>query len=264
MNKPYNKSWTELLLSAAGLGGFILIWELSGRAGLLPGTLIPLPSQVPQALAREMALPGIGLPGGLWMAKVLQSLGHYLRGVLGGIGAGVILGLTAGSLPKLAALLQGLVRLLRPIPPLAWIPFAIIWFGITPAASAFIIFVGVFWINFLSTLGTVQHSNPDFREVAHVFGFGRFLPRLLHVTIPESLPGMLTGIRTSLGMGWMAVVASELFGIPGIGERMNQAAGLLATDIVLVYMLTIAGLYTLFDSAFSLIQRRLTRWLPKE
>jgi NitT/TauT family transport system permease protein len=80
------------------------------------------------------------------------------------------------------------------------------------------------------------------------------------VQFPASLPGILIGVRTSLGQAWMAVVAAELFGVAGLGQRMNEASNLLATDIVVVYMLTIAALYSLIDTAFLLAQDRLLSW----
>jgi len=86
------------------------------------------------------------------------------------------------------------------------------------------------------------------------------LGRLRKVVLPAALPGMLSGLRTGLGQAWMAVVAAELFGIPGVGARMMQAASLLATDLVVVYMLTMALLYGITDSVFEFVRRRVLAW----
>jgi sulfonate transport system permease protein len=78
--------------------------------------------------------------------------------------------------------------------------------------------------------------------------------------LPAATPGIMVGLRTALGQAWMAVVAAEIFGVPGVGQRMMQGSSLLATDIVLVYMLTMAALYGLIDTAFVAAQNWLLRW----
>ncbi|MBP0575350.1 ABC transporter permease subunit, partial [Mycobacterium tuberculosis] len=82
------------------------------------------------------------------------------------------------------------------------------------------------------------------------FGFRSGWARLVKVILPAATPGLLTGIRTALGQAWMAVVAAEIFGVAGLGQRMMQASSLLATDVVVIYMLTLALLYGLVDTVF--------------
>ncbi|MBB3140477.1 ABC transporter permease [Halomonas organivorans] len=243
------------LLSLCGLAGFLGLWELALRSGLLPGSLVPLPSMIPGVLWAEIA-------DGIWLEVVTASLSHYAVGVLIGSLLGIAVGVAAALLPRFNAVHAWLARLLRPIPPLAWIPFAIIWFGINPSAAAFIISIGVFWINYFASHSAVRSVDPGYDEVARAFGHTGFMSRLTRVSLPAAAPGILGGLRAGLGQGWMTVVAAELFGIPGIGQRMMEASSLLATDIVVVYMLTIAGLYALFDFVFVSLQRRLLRWQP--
>jgi NitT/TauT family transport system permease protein len=140
------------------------------------------------------------------------------------------------------------------------VPFAILWFGVQPSAAVFIIAIGVFWIVFFATQGAVRGVDRDLIEVAQAFGFRSSAARLVKILLPASTPGILVGVRTALGQAWMAVVAAEIFGVPGVGQRMMQASSLLATDLVVVYMLTMAGLYGLFDSAFVALQGWLLRW----
>ena len=100
----------------------------------------------------------------------------------------------------------------------------------------------------------------DLVEVAEAFGFHSGLRRLQQILLPAAAPGILVGLRTALGQAWMAVVAAEIFGVTGLGQRMMQASSLLATDVVVVYMLTMAALYGLFDTAFVALQGWLLRW----
>ena len=243
------------LWSLGGLVLFLAVWESAVQSGLLPRTLVPPPSAVPRAFLSE-------LRNGFWIGSVLASLRHYLAGLAIGSAGGVAFGLATALSPRMEAATSGIARLLRPIPPLAWIPFALIWFGATEGAAAFIIAIGVFWVNYFATLAAVRAIDPGLFEVAAAFGQTGLGARLAKIVLPGASPGLLAGLRTGLGQGWMAVVAAELFGVAGVGQRMSDAAGLLATDVLVVYMLTIALLYAISDAAFLWISRRVLAWTP--
>ncbi|HYD99364.1 MAG TPA: ABC transporter permease subunit [Alphaproteobacteria bacterium] len=244
---------TYLALAAAGLALFLGLWELLPRLGLVNRTLLPPPSDIPAAFAAE-------LRAGYWQVAVVDSFRHYLYGLTLGTGLGVALGVAAALAPRFEAATAWVVRLLRPIPGLAWVPFAIIWFGISEQAATFIIVVGVLWINFFASYAAVRAVDRDLLEVADAFGHRRWLPKLVKIVLPAAAAGILGGVRTGLGQGWMSVVAAELFGIPGLGSRMMQASSLLATETVVVYMITIAVLYGLTDSLFGLLRDRVLAW----
>jgi NitT/TauT family transport system permease protein len=223
------------------------------RSGVMEARLAPPPSAIPGALFSEISQ-------GYWLFAVLDSLTHYSTGLLAGSVLGVTFGVAVALFPGLDRALAGVTRVLRPIPPLAWIPFAIIWFGIGETAAAFIISVGVFWLNYFTSLSAVRAVDRDFIELARAFGHGSIWARLTKVMLPAASPGIFAGLRAGLGQGWMTVVAAELFGIPGIGNRMMEASGLLATDIVVLYMLTIALLYGISDYIFVRISDRVLSW----
>ena len=239
----------------AGLAAFLLLWEAVARSGLMPATLLPPPSEIPATFWRE-------LEAGVWLRVVGQSLHHYLIGVVVGSLLGVAAGVCVGQSALIEAFQAGLARLLRPIPPLAWIPFALIWFGVSEAAAAFIIAISVFWLNYFATLAAVKIVDPGLIELARAFGHRGLYAELGKIVLPAAAPGIFGGLRSGFGQGWMVVVASELFGIPGIGQRMMDASGLLATNIVVLYMLTIALLYGLSDWLFQRLTQRFLAWLP--
>ena len=173
---------------------------------------------------------------------------------------GVALGVATGLSRPTEAFLGWVVRLLRPIPGLAWVPFAIIWFGVSTPAAVFIVAVGVFWICYFASLSAVRAVDRDLIEVAEAYGFRSVMAKLVKIVLPAAAPGILGGLRTALGQAWMAVVAAEIFGVAGLGQRMMQASSLLATDIVVVYMITMAGLYGIVDTLFVLAQGRILAW----
>lgn len=242
-----------IALPAAGLAGLLILWELAVRLGDLSSTVMPKPSDIPRAWWGEVE-------GGYWHAAILSSLGHYAAGLVIGAVSGAALGALSGLSRSLEAASRWVVRVLRPIPGLAWVPFAIIWFGASPSGATFIIIVAVFWLTFFAALVAVQQIDPDLIEMARAFGHGGFWSRLFGVVLPGAAPGILAGLRAALGQAWMAVVAAEMFGIPGVGARMMQAASLLATEIVVVYMLTMALLYAMTDIVFQLARGRILQW----
>lgn len=245
--------FSQHMLAGLGLAVFLIVWELVPTLGLVGPNILPTPSQLPAAFMRE-------LRSGAWLASVAASLGHYLMGLVVGGFAGVALGVATGMSRRLEAALSWVVRVLRPIPGLAWIPFAILWFGVEQTAAVFIIAIGVFWIVFFASQGAIRGVDRELIEVADAFGFRAWHEKLTKVLLPAATPGILVGLRTALGQAWMAVVAAELFGVHGLGQRMNQASSLLATDIVVVYMLTMAALYGLMDAGFIALQSRLMAW----
>lgn len=241
------------LLPLIGFVVFLALWEAVPRLGFVNAAFLPPPSALPEAFLREWR-------SGQWLLAIENSLGHYMTGLSTGVAAGVALGIATGMSRRAEQATSWVVRVLRPIPGLAWVPFAIIWFGVSPAAAVFIIGIGVFWIVYFASHGAVRAVDRDLIEVAEAFGFRAGHERLLKVMLPAALPGILVGVRTAIGQAWMAVVAAEIFGVAGLGQRMMQASTLLATDIVVVYMLTMALLYGLLDTGFVKLQNWLLRW----
>lgn len=243
----------RFLVPFLGVAVLLAVWQIASSTGLMSPVLVPPPSTLPLAFWSEVT-------GGMWLAAVANSFGHYAAGVAVGTVLGTTLGVSIALWPKLEAAQAGVARILRPIPPLAWIPFAIIWFGVSETAAAFIVAIGVFWLNYFAAASAVQLVDKGLVELARAFGHGGLYARLTKVILPAATPGILIGFRQGLGQGWMTMVAAELFGIPGIGQRMMEASGLLATDVVLLYMLTIALLYAATDVVFQHISNRLLAW----
>lgn len=240
-------------LAFAGLVAFLLLWEAVPYFGLVNPAFLPGPSALPKAFLSEVR-------SGAWLAAILGSLWHYFVGLISGSLLGAALGVLVGMSRTAEEATAWVVRVLRPIPGLAWVPFAIIWFGVNPSAAVFIIAIGVFWIVFFAAQGAIRGVDRDLIEVADAFGFTSAWQRLTKILLPAAMPGILVGVRTALGQAWMAVVAAEIFGVAGVGQRMMQASSLLATDIVVVYMLTMAGLYGFLDTLFVAFQTWVLRW----
>ena len=253
-----------------GLGGlvvFLLVWWV-GAMTTQPSYLVPGPLESVYAFIELFATsttivaPVLGsslvLPTGL--AHLAQTLFHYVPGLLLGAGCGIGLGLAMGWNGVLDDWLRPLVRVLRPIPPLAWIVFAIVWFGIHHTGAAFIVFVGAFWINFYGAYGGVEGVSTDLTDAASTLGVERDLSMLKLVALPSAAPQVLTGFRTSTGRCWMIVVGAELFGAPGVGYEIINASNNLAMATSVAYMFLISLAFLCMDVGFRLLERRVLAW----
>jgi len=253
-----------------GLGGllvFLLVWWI-GAMMTQPSYLMPGPLDSARAFidlfrtSTTIVVPVLGssleLPTGL--AHLTQTLFHYIPGLLLGAVCGISLGLAMGWNGALDDWLRPLVRVLRPIPPLAWIVFAIVWFGIHHTGAAFIVFVGAFWINFYGAYGGVEGVSNELTDAASTLGVERDLSMLKLVALPSAAPQVLTGFRTSIGRCWMIVVGAELFGAPGVGYEIINASNNLAMATSVAYMFLISLAFLCMDVGFRLFERRVLAW----
>jgi ABC-type nitrate/sulfonate/bicarbonate transport system permease component len=153
-----------------------------------------------------------------------------------------------------------IMEILRPIPPLAWIPLSILWFGIGDEQNEFIIFLGIFFPILVNTIVGVKNIDPILVRAARSLGASqrRLLTRIVFI---GALPQIITGVRIGLGVGWMALVAAELVGAnSGLGFVINDARSMLRTDIIIVGMLAIGLIGLLIDTAILALGRRLLPW----
>jgi ABC-type nitrate/sulfonate/bicarbonate transport system permease component len=159
-------------------------------------------------------------------------------------------------------MVEPLVELFRPIPPLAWIPIAILWFGIGTKSAAFIIFLGAFFPVLLNTASGVLSIDPLLIEAALTLDAD---PKdvIFKVLIPGAIHSIITGMRIGLGLGWMTLVAAEFSGVNqgyGLGYMIMTARDILRPDEILAGMLVI-GLTGLFiDGILRLVEKSLIRW----
>ena len=150
--------------------------------------------------------------------------------------------------------------MLRPIPPIAWIPLSILWFGIGDTQNQFIIFLGIFFPILINTITGVKGIESNLIRAARCLGAGEFAV-IRRVVWRAALPQILTGIRVGLGVGWMALVAAELVGAnSGLGFLINDACTVLRTDIVIVGMATIGLVGLILDRIIRVVARRFLPW----
>ena len=174
--------------------------------------------------------------------------------------AAIPLGVAMGWWKPVSDQLDPLIEMLRPIPPLAWIPLSILWFGVGDTQNQFIIFLGIFFPILLNTITGVRGVEPNLVRAARCLGAGEGAV-LRRIVLRASLPQIVTGIRIGLGVGWMALVAAELVGASsGLGFLINDARTLLRTDIVIVGMIAIGLVGLALDMLIRGLSRRVLPW----
>lgn len=170
------------------------------------------------------------------------------------------LGILMGWSRTAQNLLEPVFEMLRPIPPIAWIPLAILWFGISDLQNQFIIFLGIFFPLLINTIAGVKNVEHNVIRAARCLGASE-LHVLVRVVFPAALPQIVTGIRVGLGVGWMALVAAELVGATsGLGWLISDARTVLRTDIILVGMISIGIAGLVIDQGVRWVARRLLPW----
>lgn len=222
---------------------FILLWEI---IALLVSTPHILPTPISVALAFKELLFSPGPPGVEWAGELLgHTLVSFVRVIVGFCIAalsGILLGSLMGWWRVTRNLIEPIIELLRPIPPLAWIPLALLWFGLGFKPAVFLIWLGAFFPILSNTILGVESTSKNLIEVARTLG-AKQRHLLTKVILPSAIPSIMTGLTVGLGVGWMCLVAAELTGTnSGLGfmiiyyhwtmEPAKTIAGMLMIGLV--------------------------------
>jgi nitrate/nitrite transport system permease protein len=198
-----------------GLLGFVLFWQLVTTVA----ADLPTPLESFTTLRGLLASPfhdngpndkGVGLQ--LWASLQRVFMGFTLATLVA-----VPLGFAMGASKRIWSAINPIVQLLRPVSPLAWFPIGLVVFHRAPTAAVFVIFITALWPTVINTAFGVANVPEDHRNVARVFKFSRY-KYVRHVLAPHSLPSIITGMRISMGIAWLVIVAVEMLaGGTGIG-----------------------------------------------
>lgn len=235
-NKKREK-WTWLLISVTSVLTFLLIWEILVRLEIANPKYLAPPTKVIQAFIQKLTDP---TPDGVVLGvHFLASIKLAFTGYLLAIVIGVPLGLLMGYSETFDGLVNPIFEIIRPIPPIAWIPLSVIWLGIGLTAKAFIIFLAAFVPCVINSYTGVRLANPTLKNVAITCGATK-QEVFRTVSIPSALPLIFTGLRVALGNSWSTLVAAELVSATaGLGYMIQQGRSLVRPDIIIVGMLTI-------------------------
>jgi sulfonate transport system permease protein len=231
----------------------LAIWQGLFELGYLKPVILPPPTQVALAFGDLLMSGALVRHIGISVLRVLEG---FAIAALLGLGLGIAIGLSR-TLDRLTDLI---IQVVKPIPPIAWIPLAILWFGIGEQSKVYIIFLGAFFPIIINTIDGIRQTDNKFVEVARILAVPRF-KFVRQVVLPGALPAIMTGLRVGLMVAWMCVVAAELIAASsGIGYLIMDARQLSQSDVVLVGMITIGVIGKLMDSLIRRLEQRLITW----
>ncbi|OPY13070.1 MAG: putative aliphatic sulfonates transport permease protein SsuC [Syntrophus sp. PtaU1.Bin005] len=261
---------------------------------LVPVLFLVLWGVIDRQLNNEVILPGVGQVAALFLqptesliamgslaTNVAISLVRVLAGYLLAVCLAIPLGILMGYYGTAHRLLNGFLALFRPIPPLAWVPLVLAWFGVASLASmfgveegtaylylnnlklsmVFIIFIGAFYPVLTSAIHGVMGVRSTLLDSARVLGAGEW-DIFRKILLPAASPSIVNGMRIGLGVAWMCLVSAEMLpgSISGVGYLITHAYTLARTDIVIAGMISIGIVGAVLDLFFRLIEDRKFVW----
>ncbi len=239
----------------------LVVWQFA-TAGR-PYSLIPPPAEVWSEMV-DLAVGGVNddaFSGTLW-AHLAASLSRVYGGFALAAAAALPLGILIGRVPLIRALLDPVLQILRPVPVTAWLPLAMILFGLGPRSAFFLVFLGAFYPILVNTVFGVRSVEPRLFEAASMLGCTG-PAQFARVVLPAALPSIFTGLRLGLGFAWVVIVVGEMTGVQtGLGAIIMEARQLSRTEIVICGMAVIGVAGFISDWLVMQLGRRLLAWSP--
>lgn len=241
----------RIVLPLVSLAAILLLWELTARHSGWSAQVFPSPSKVMRGMG-ELIVNGM-----LWRHSVASlfrvTAGFYLAVIFA-----IPLGILLGRMETFNLMLNPVIQFLRPISPLAWIPLAVLWFGIGDKPAVFLIFLACFFPLVVATAIAARAINPVYFQVAANFKFTRW-ETIAKIIIPAIMLNVLTALRLTVGIGWLVVVAAEMLAVrSGLGYLILDSRNALRMDYVMVGMMMIGLIGIVLDD----LMRRLAYLHP--
>ncbi|MFW1753880.1 ABC transporter permease [Acinetobacter wanghuae] len=231
---------------------FIFLCEILVRNGTIEPYLLPAPSSLLQSF---MEL----LEGDLWQ-HIWASSWRVFLGFTIGSGLGLIFAILVGLNKQAEAFLEPSFSAIKSIPSLAWIPLLLLWLGIDESSKITLIAIGAFFPTYTNTVAAIQGVDRKLIEVAKVYRL-KYWQQIQQIVLPAASPGILTGLRNSLSLSWMFMIAAELIAATqGIGYLLSDGRETSRPDIVIIAIILLAILGKLTDSLVKILEVYLLRW----
>ncbi|SFP13916.1 taurine transport system permease protein [Mesorhizobium sp. NFR06] len=249
------------LVSAITILMLLAAWTVSASLQLVSPVFLPSPAAV---WAKFVVVARDGFVDATLLQHLVASLGRVFAALIAAIVVGVPVGLAIGVSRIGRGVFDPLLEFLRPIPPLAYLPLIVIWFGIGEPSKILVIAIAMLAPVALSTAAGVRGVSRERIDAARSMGATRS-QLIRHVVLPSALPSILTGLRIALGAGWSTLVAAELVAATrGLGFMIQSAAQFLVTDVVVMGILVIAMVAFALEFVIRRIERALVPWAGRE
>jgi sulfonate transport system permease protein len=235
--------------------GIIVAWQVLSAAGLIPGRVLPAPTDV--VAAGWKLLQSGELLRNVWVSFCRAIVGFAIGGSIG-----FAFGLANGLSRRSERVFDSTLQMVRNIPHLALIPLVILWFGIDEGAKLFLVALGVFFPIYINTQHGIRNVDQQLVEMGRTYGMSA-TTLFWRVILPGALPSIFVGLRYALGIMWLTLIVAETIAASsGIGYMAMQAREFLLVDVVVLSILIYALLGKLADSTARLLERLCLSWHP--
>lgn len=253
VHKDTSSLWTSFLTFGI-VALSVAVWAVTASLDLFPPSAFPSPIAVLEGFAEE-------LRSGRLLTDLIASLYRVSAGFMLAVALGIPLGLWLGIQPRLRHALLPFVNFFRNLSPLAWIPFAILWFGIGDAPAVFLIFMTTFFPMVLATTAAVAGIPSIYFMVGRDHGLSQF-ELLREIVLPAIAPQVITALRVSAGLAWLVVVAAEMIaGRDGLGFAIWDARNGMRMDLLVSGMIVIGTIGVSIDHVLTgLVKIPSMRW----
>jgi taurine transport system permease protein len=246
----------RLGLSLTGILTFIAGWALAAHLEIAPPNFLPDPFAV---LRRLVELTQQPYSGSLLQQHLIASLDKFALSYVLAAAIGVPLGLTMGRFRTIDWAVSPVFEALRFIPPIAWVPFSILWFGTGFLAPTLVIFAGAFSPCVVNSYRGAKLIDRPLLEAAQTLGAGR-VQTIAEILLPAALPHIVAGLRVGAGFGWQSLIGAELIvGATGLGYMIVQGESNLNADVVIAGMITIGVVGATIDYLMRAAESRVRR-----
>lgn len=254
---PKPRQVSIAVISLLTLGGVLFLWWAVTELAYVDPLFLPSPQAV---LSRVFRLFSVGYMDATVQQHLVASLWRISLALVAAVLLAIPTGIAIGRNRIAQGILDPLIEFYRPIPPLAYLPLIVIWFGIGELSKVLLIYLAIFAPITIATAGGVRNVDPVKLRAAQSLGATRG-QLLRYVIIPSALPDILTGLRIGLGVGWSTLVASELVAATrGLGFMVQSAGQFLATDVVMAGILLIALVAFVLEIGLRRLQAKLVPW----
>ncbi len=237
-------------------------WQACAQIGLIRRGMLPAPTDVAAVWFDLItgATDAAARYSGTWFAHAIASIWRVFAGFAWGSVLGIVAGLAVGLSRIMERMLDPTIQVLRNVPVTAWVPLALVFFGIGDAPAVFLIGLGAFFPAAVNTTHGVRQLNTTLIKAARMMGADE-RELVIRVIVPGALPSIMTGMRLSMGIAWVLVVVAEILAVrSGLGYLLNDAYLFYRNDVVIAAMLSIGLLGFASDRLIVLVRNHLLEW----
>jgi taurine transport system permease protein len=251
---------STVTINLISIGSLLLLWWVATHLGWIKPLFMPKPEAIWSAFMQAAAGD---LDGHTLLVHLLWSMYRVFLSFALAVIVGVPVGIAMGVSRVMRGIFDPVIEFYRPLPPLAYLPLMIVWFGIGETAKIILLFLAIFAPVALSARSGVKSASQDQIQAARSMGAST-LQLVWHVIIPSALPDILVGLRIGMGVGWTTLVAAEIVAADaGLGKMVFNASNFLRTDVVILGILLIGIVAYLFEVLMRFIERWAVPWKGK-